>query len=369
LLNFANLASRTLRVVCVASLAAAALSVGTTSARADGPGGVGDQVSGTASQGQLAVQVTLSGTSIGNGGTSTGGGSTSGGVTTVYTPPACYWDSLGGAYTGKSMWQRLQDDAKEWSVGTEANFLPSQDQVTAHKDADGVWYTIAPGPNSNLNGAGSGLAWDAVTGACMSTLRQAAGPGANGGNAGYIFVPTGTQPPAPQAAPPTVEQLRDAALRAMTLPTPRLGHNPGGQTLVQLPTWFWVPRADFRTWDITATAGIAPLVVSATVTATPSTLVVSSAGGTSNPCTAVQATTAWSAGASDTSACTVAFVKSSVGQPGQQYDVTGTTAYTAGWTSSVGGVPSLGGPLGDQTRTGHVQVPVAEVQALVQNAR
>lgn len=365
------LTDRALRMLCAVGIVVAAfpaLAAGAPSAGAGGNGGVDDQVGGSAGKGQIAVKVTLSGTALGNGGTSAGGGGASGGVTTVYTPPACYWDSLDGAYTGTTMWARLQSDPKGWYVGDEANYLPSMEQVKAHKDDDGVWYTIAPGPKSNVeSGVNGGVSWDKVTGACMTTMRKAAGPGANGGNAGYIFVPPGAQPPAPLPAPPTPEQMRDAALSALTLPTPELGHNPGGQTLVRLPTWFWVPRGDFRTWDITASAGIAPLVVSATVTATPATLAVSSAGGSSNPCTVAQATAAWTAGASDDSACTVSFVRSSVGQPGLQYDVTGTTAYTTGWTSRVGGAAGPGGALIDQTRTGQVQVPVAEVQALVQD--
>lgn len=343
-------------------LATAALAGTSGSAHAAGGGGVGDQVDGSSANGTIAVSVTLTGSAVGNGGTTSTGGPGGGGGTTVYTPPACYWDSLGGAYTGATMFQRLEANGPEWYTGAENAFLPNSESVTAHKDDDGVWYTIAAGPNSNIKD-GPGASWDDVTSACMSKLRTAAGPGANGGNAGYIFVPAGTAPPAPLPAPPTPEQLRDAAYAALTLPVPALGRNPTTTTLVGLPTWFWVPAGDFRTWDITASAGTP--VVSATVVAQPQSMVVSSAGGTSGACSPAQSVQSWTSGASDDSACTISFERSSVGQPGLAYAANGTTSYTTSWTSTVGGGAGPGGALAPAFRTGQTQVPVAEVQALV----
>lgn len=346
---------------CAALIASGGLL--STPASAAGGGGVNDQVSGKAANGTIAVKVSLSGSALGNGGTTATGGGSSATVSTVYTPPACYWDSLNGYYTGAQMFSDLQSMPQKWGVGSEANFVPTPEQVTAHKDDNGVWYTIAPGPDSSLGGASNGP-WDKITNTCMTNMRKGAGPGNNGGNAGYIFVPAGTQPPPPQGAPPTPEQLRDAALAALTLPVPALGHNPTTQSLVNLATWFWVPRGDFRTWDVTASAGTP--VVSATVTATPQSLSVSSAGGSSGPCSPAQGTTSWTPGVGDTAACTVDFLRSSAGQPGQAYTVTGQTSYGAGWTSNVAG---HGGALADQVRAGTVPVPVAESQAIVTGQR
>ena len=345
---------------------AAAFGSGTAQA-AGGGGGPDDQVGGSAQNGQIAVHVTLTGSAVGNGGTTSSGGLGGGGVTTVYTPPACYWDSLNGAYTGKSMWDMLQSTPQRWGVGSEANYLPSQEEVKKHKDDDGVWYTIAPGPNSDIVTQGSGYNWDSITAKCMTKMRGAAGPGANGGNAGYIFVPAGQAPPAPQPAPPTPEQLRDAALAALTLPVPAIARNPVNQTLVNLPTWFWVPAGDFREWDITASAGTP--VVSATVVAQPQSMTVSSSGGSSGACSPSSSTRPWGPGGSDDSACTISFFKSSIGQPGLAYPTDGTTSYTTSWTSIVGGGAGPGGGLAEQFRTGATQVPVAESQALVSSSR
>ena len=358
-----------MRLAVGATLTLTALAVAPAGVQAAGNGGMDEQPSGTAKDGQIAVSVTLTGTAVGNGGTTSSGGSGGGGaVTTVYTPPACYWDGLKGTYTGAKMYQRLVDNAKEWVVGGEANYLPTEDAVKAHKDDDGVWYTLAPGPKSTVTGKGyADNAWDTITKNCMGQLRAGAGPGANGGNAGYYFVPAGGAPPAPLPAPPTPEQLRDAAMAAMTLPVPVIGRNPAAQTLVYLPTWFWVPGTDFHTWNITASAGTP--VVSATVTAQPKSMVVSSAGGSSGACSPAQAVTSWGKGGNDASACTIEFDRPSVAQPGLAFAATGTTAYTTSWTSKIGGANGPGGALDPVSRTGQTQVPVAETQALVNSTR
>lgn len=361
-------ARRLAGLIAVSALAVASVLGTATSAHAGAGDGVDGQVNGDSANGKIAVSVSLTGSAVGNGGTTTSGGPSSGAVTTVYTPPACFWDSLDGAYTGASMYQRLQDTPQSWVVGEEANYMPSPADVEAHKNDDGVWYIIAPGPNSSIVGAGHlRLAWDTITGTCMTHMRMAAGPGANGGQAGFLFVPAGSAPPAPQAAPPTPEQLRDAAMAAMTLPVPVLGRNPATTTLVYLPTWFWVPGAAFRTWDITASAG--EPVVSATVVAQPQSMVVSSAGGSSGACTPGQATTSWATGGSDAAACTIEFQRPSVGQPGLAFTANGTTSYTTSWTSRVAGAAGPGGPLAPVSRTGQTAVPVAETQALVNSTR
>lgn len=345
-------------------LCIAAISIGSAQSAAAAGGGVGDQTGGSANDGTIRVSISLTGSATTNGGVTDGGGS--GGVVTVSTPPACYWDSLGGAYTGKTMYERLQNSPRDWVVGGEASYLPSVAAVTAHKDDDGIWYTIAAGPNSTVSGNG----WDSATTTCMDRLRAGAGPGANNNNSGYYFVATGTQPPAPPPTPPTADQLRDAAFGALTLPQPALAHNPGAATLVNLPTWFWVSGAQFRTWDITATAQLPGLpVYSATVTATPASLSVSSAGGASGPCTPAAGTTAWSPGGSDASACTIEFVRSSLGQPGYAYQVNASMTYATAWTSVIAGTAGPGGALPTQTRVGTADVQVQESQALVTAAR
>lgn len=335
---------------------------------AGGGGGINDQVNGGAGNGGIDVQVAISGTAVGNGGTSTSG-SSGGGTITVKTPPACRWDSLDGAYTGQTMWQMFQDVPQRWQVGSEASYLPDPEDIEAHKDDEGIWYTIAGGPNSSVEAGGG---WDDKTDACMKKLRAGAGPGnpsAGTQNSGYLWVVAGDLPPQPPPTPPTPEQLRDAAEDALTLPVPEMGVNPAARTLVGLPTWFWVPPGDFRVWDITATAVLpGQPVASATVTATPAAFSVSSIGGSSGPCGLDVAVNAWNPGEADSQGCTISFSRSSIGQPSQAYAVTGTTAYATAWTSIVAGGPGPGGALVDQARSGQADVPVAESQALVRRA-
>nr|WP_284289487.1 hypothetical protein [Angustibacter aerolatus] len=92
---------------------------------------------------------------------------------------------LGGAYTGKTMWERYQDEETlnhQAAVGgEEAMYLPVKKAVEAHKDDQGVWYTVAPGPRSTI---GDDHWWDDVTSTCIGKLRQAAPPGINGGTRG-----------------------------------------------------------------------------------------------------------------------------------------------------------------------------------------
>jgi hypothetical protein len=153
----------------------------------------------------------------------------------------------------------------------------------------------------------------------------------------------------------------------LTLPVPAINRNPFTQTLVNLATWFWVPAEQFRLWDITASAGNPE--VSATVTATPSSMAVLSADGTSTTCRPPQAVTPWSAGANDAAGCTLSYVHSSANQPGAVTTTTATTTYTAAWTSTVAGAAGPGGPLAGLDRSSSVPVPVAESQALVGSIR
>ncbi|WP_088287931.1 hypothetical protein [Kineosporia sp. A_224] len=176
----------------------------------------------------------------------------------------------------------------------------------------------------------------------------------------------GTPTPPPLVAP---EALAEAARDVMVLPLPDVERNPkttgaglAGATFVNLPTWFWVtdPAAvGGATGRRTIRAEVAGGAVWAEVVATTQGLVITSPAGATS-CPPTTATQVWSPGTDDTSGCTVAFERASVGYA-NGYPVTAATTWDATWTGSGG----TGGTLPALARQTVTQVPVAESQAIV----
>ena len=167
--------------------------------------------------------------------------------------------------------------------------------------------------------------------------------------------PNGDGPPEPLVDP---EALRDAAYAAMDIPLPTIERNPkkagSGATLVNLPTWFWVNEAQNGPFDITASAG----PVSATVVAKSYAWNLFSPFGGST-CSQAQITHAYTRGASDQGACTLAFTKSS-GAGG--FEVNLKTSWDASWTGVAANGDTPGGDLPDKVTDATTNVPVIEIQ-------
>lgn len=188
----------------------------------------------------------------------------------------------------------------------------------------------------------------------------------------YAFSGDGLPPPPPVIDP---EELAKKAQEMMVIPPPTVERNPkidaqGGGTLVGLGTWFWVTNPE-SVGGADGTKSIRAEVIGtpvyAQVTAKTGGLSVNSpAGGAS--CPPVVATRAYSAGASDSGGCTVAFSRASVGLPGG-YAVVASTDWTASWTGLTQGGATRGGALPPLQFATTVNVPVAETQALVTGSR
>jgi hypothetical protein len=170
--------------------------------------------------------------------------------------------------------------------------------------------------------------------------------------------PAGQNPPQPLVDP---EALRDAAFAAMEIPKPTIDRNPkaGGvnATLVNLPTWFWIGQADRGPYDITASAG----PVSATVVVKPTAWnLFSDFGGAA--CTEQQISTAYTAGASNDSACTLTFTRAS---SGAGHTVRLQTQWAATWSGVRINGTTVGpfADLPDKTTDATTVVPAIEVQA------
>ncbi|NYG55116.1 hypothetical protein [Nocardioides perillae] len=157
------------------------------------------------------------------------------------------------------------------------------------------------------------------------------------------------------------EILAEYAYEVMDLVDPTLDWNPkigevGNASLVNLPTWLWVDdEASVGVRTVTASVG----AVSATVTARTDGVSITSPAGTTE-CSADQARTAYSAGASEASACTLTFDRASWGYGGG-FPVEASTTWQATWTSSTG----EGGQLDARSAGETTYVPVAESQSLV----
>jgi hypothetical protein len=298
---------------------------------------------------KVAVVVVFSGDAAPGGGSSR----------RIGVQPSCWWAPAPGPYTdagGMLDWYdrnagAIPDQYTRFQYGDRDQWKKAADGEKAGRDVS--WYrAVCQKPEQYLNFVSSeSRVFDADP---LAPQVVVVSP----------FRPFGVGQPLP---PPLVDpaDLARAARDVMVIPVPELERNPrlrsaGAPTIMGLPTWFWVPdpaavggAAGTRT--IRATTGA---VFAEVVARTEGLQISSPAGGTT--CPPARATVAYAKGVPDSSACTVAFSKASVGYPGG-YPVTASTAWTATWTGSGG----TGGTLDPLARSQTTAVPVAEVQNVV----
>jgi hypothetical protein len=167
-----------------------------------------------------------------------------------------------------------------------------------------------------------------------------------------VWVDAGNQPPVPPIPP---QVLRDAALKAMTLPEPTFSWSPqmrgDNGTLVNLQTWFWQNQPVLH-GDVTASAGGNSATVTADVTS-----VVYDAPTADHPASCPDGGTPYSRGAS--SSCTLEFVKAT--PAGGSETVTATASWGLSWSYNGAGR----GALDPVSITDQAPLVVKENQALV----
>ena len=146
----------------------------------------------------------------------------------------------------------------------------------------------------------------------------------------------------------------------LTLAKPTVDSSPaaGVKQVVQLPTWTWMPKAQWA--PLSATAAVPG--ESVTATAAPVSLSFSWGDGTSSTCQGPG--TPYVSGASDPSApsptCGHTYQVTSAAAPGQQFPVTATLAWQVTWA---GGGQS--GTFPDLTTTTTVHWTVEQVQSVL----
>jgi hypothetical protein len=348
------------RIVSVMLALVVMLVYGASSASA-GPGGGNGGASGGAGYSVTAVSF--------SGDAAPGGG----GVVSVGVPASCWWEpaQLSGADTtyidptsadALESWHEYAMPAMngtsaigrvgfgDWSIWQSAlDKIRAGQKITAYQP-----HCREDAPVCALTGF-SGVALPptaAITGPCGIAL-------------GIGFFPTGA-PPDPQVAPADLAQV---AHDQMDIPEPQVDRNPtitalDAATLVGLPTWFWVtdPTSVGGTAGTrTIRAAVGP-VWAEVVARTDGLHLSSPAGGAS--CGPHTALTQYDGGVDESAACTVSFSAASVGYP-RGYPVDASTAWTAAWTGS----GNTSGDLAPLQRGTIVDVPVAESQTVVTDAR
>ena len=151
---------------------------------------------------------------------------------------------------------------------------------------------------------------------------------------GPVLVPTRilTWIPDGALALPDPRVLAAQALSKLTLPTPAIDSSPGGgapQT-VQLPTWAWLPEAQWA--PLSATASVPG--ESVTATATPLAVTWSWGDGSTTVCQGPG--TPYVKGVSDPAApspdCGHTYRQTSAQAPGQQFPVTAILTWSVAWS-------------------------------------
>jgi hypothetical protein len=288
-----------------------------------------------------------------------------GGVVTVPVPATCWWR---GAQLSRMDGSRIDpndpDEIESWfkvdlpkqleyqgvAYGDLSKWQPSLDKMRAGEKITAYEPRCREdAPNCTI---GQFAPQVGVHGPCLPAI-------------GIGFFPTGNLPVA-QVAP---ADLALAAQDRMNIPDPQVERNPkvtalAGATLVGLPTWFWVTdptSVGGAAGTRTIRAEVGP-VWAEVVARTDGLQLSSPAGG--DRCGPDRALTRYRRGVDESAACTVSFAAASVGYP-DGYPVDASTAWTATWTGS----GNTGGALAPLQRGTVVNVPVAESQTVVTDAR
>ncbi|MFB4266401.1 hypothetical protein [Nonomuraea sp. GTA35] len=173
----------------------------------------------------------------------------------------------------------------------------------------------------------------------------------------FIFVPTGTTPPAGL----TIEQLAQIARAALTVPEPAVKLNPDAKSYVNLPTWVWLEGVGEPRRTVTAEL---PGVMSVTLVATLENIEIDP--GTTGERAEVTESGCGAAGRPYTKggefSCGVRYLRSSIDQPREKYTLTVTTVWLVDIQAQGGVVPFQFDPVELETTR---DVPVGEIQSNV----
>ncbi|WP_408056797.1 hypothetical protein [Streptomyces huasconensis] len=170
---------------------------------------------------------------------------------TSWTPPPCYYAP---AYTPAQLQKKLEPI---WAVDSTG---PEWDLTQRDRYVNGKPYK-----DFNKKKAGDGYWWDSF----IPEGRESA-PGAFDCDEPYFWVDKGEPPPADAPEAVTPEILAHLAYAEIRVPDTEVSLAPAGTTKVNLPTWAWLDKADFK--PVSVTASVPVLQIEATATAEPVSL-------------------------------------------------------------------------------------------------
>ncbi len=189
------------------------------------------------------------------------------------------------------------------------------------------------------------------------------------GNCQQVQVtPPAPPPPPPPPDPGTVAAQAESQI---SLPSPVLEKNPSSFGVVNFPEWFWVDASIWHPVSTTATACNAGGCVSATATATPSSLYINTGDGSGITCNGPG--TAYDTSLPETSQstdCSHTYTISSYGQPSPDgnpnddaFSLSATITWTVTWVAS--GAASGSGSLGNLSSTGRASLRVEQIESVI----
>ncbi|MEU6079242.1 hypothetical protein [Streptomyces sp. NPDC047108] len=276
-----------------------------------------------------------------------GSGSRAGAVTPVgnWSPPACWYAPK---YSPAQLQKHLEPIWEAGSTGYGWDADQRDRYVKGH-----------PYKDFNKDKAGDGYWWD-------SYVNKSYPPGWDSCNKPYFWVDKGDPPPADAPEAVTPEILAGLAYAEIRVPDTDVEMSPTQNQTVNLPTWAWLDKAQFK--PVSVTASVPVLDIEATTTATPVSLKLEpgTADAELHPASGEcpinkdgSIGTPYTKGSGDrTPPCGLTYLRAS-GSDGS-YEFKATVTWKINWEGSGG----AGGELPDGTFGTTQDVTVQEVQSI-----
>ncbi|GHE11710.1 hypothetical protein [Streptomyces alanosinicus] len=216
---------------------------------ATGPGGSQFDLSGENQQGEsqtIGSRISFHGATRGSGGGDSGGLE----PMTNWSPPACWYEPKWNPDEFAKHFQEAWDIPTASGVGEAYNIAKEHFQ------------NGKPYKDFNKAEAGKGMWWDAV----RDPARGKAGdPAAFACDTATFWVKNGETPTVKNAVTPEV--LAQLAYNKIKLPDTKVTLAPPGPTKVNLPTWAWLDKKNFKPVSVTAELNVPGWSLQATTTA------------------------------------------------------------------------------------------------------
>ncbi|MEV6317391.1 hypothetical protein [Streptomyces sp. NPDC051776] len=262
-----------------------------------------------------------------------------------WTPPPCWYEPT---YTP----QQLKKQHEETKNLPHASGLGEAIQSFENNYVDGHPYK-----NYNLAKKGKGMWWD------RAALPYKEGGDLSACDKPIFWVDNGRPPQVEDAVTPEV--LAELAYAKIRVPDTEVELSPKTEQTVNLPTWTWLDKANFK--PVSVTASLPELDISATTTATPISLKIEPgtqdanlhpSSGTCEIGKNGSIGAPYQKGSGDkTPPCGLTYLRASHGEP---YAFRATVTWKIAWTGTAG----AGGDLPDGTFGTTQNVVVQEVQAI-----